>query len=58
MASAGKAAVDGVGVEGGTVLLRGERHGAALLFYCECNKSWGKWGVAGDSWGGFLPAQE
>ena len=30
-------------------MLWGERHGAALLFWCECSRSWGKWGVCGGS---------
>ena len=29
--------------------MRGERHGSALLFWCECSRSWGKWGVCGGS---------
>ena len=40
LVSVGQAGVDG-----------GERHGLALLFWCECSVSWGKWGcVVGDSW--------
>ena len=42
-------------VAGGVMSLRGERHGSAPLFWCECSGSWGKWGCAvGDSrvWAG------
>ena len=29
--------------------MRGERHDAALLFWCKCSKRWENWGVCGGS---------
>ena len=46
LVSVGKAGVAG-GAGGAAVLLRGEGHGVALLFWCECSSIWGKWGVCG-----------
>ena len=43
LVSVGQAGV--TGSEGGVMALRGERHGVALLFWCEGGGSWGKWGV-------------
>ena len=37
--------------QGGSASLWGERHGVALLFWCERSGSWGEWGCeVGDSW--------
>ena len=58
LVTVGKRVVAGGGVGCLTAMLRGERHGSALLFYCERSRSWGKWGVwwatvgvVGRAWG-------
>ena len=46
LVSVGKWVVVGGNVEGASAVLGGERHGSALLFWCDGSRIWGKWGCA------------
>ena len=51
LVTCGKCVVAG-GAEGALALLREERHGMALLIWCDVSGGWEEWGcVAGDSRG-------